>query len=160
MQTMPSQRHDTGPHLVTAALCETVLQEPSGVLSLIRMVDQITQSATGPDAPEQMPPFMLSTLTLVVSLKADQARGRHGIKIRPEQPGGQQLPEIEQPVQLMSGGGVNLVMPLLLPITLEGTYWFDIIFTGPPPQADRLLTRVPLQVLYSPQRIGGPPADA
>jgi len=156
---MATRDHTTGPHLVVAAICEKVLQEPDSVLSLIRMVDQITQTATGPEAPEQMPPFLVSHLTMVICLKADQARGRYGIKIRPEQPGGQQLPDIEQAVQLTSGGGVNLILPLVLPITLEGVYWFDVFFTGPPPQPDRLLTRVPLQVVYSPQRIGGPVAE-
>ena len=153
---MSAPDHSTGPHVVIAALCEKVLHEQDGVLSMIRIVDQITQSASGTEAPTQMPPFLTNNLTMAICLKSDQARGRYGIKIRPEQPNGQQLPELEQAIQLGSGGGVNLIMPLVLPITQEGLYWFDIFLTGLPPQSDRLLTRVPLQVVYSPQRIGGP----
>jgi len=131
-----------------------VLQEQDGVISLIRLIDRLTQTFTGPDAPEQMPPFLATDLTMMIAIKSDQARGRYGLKIRPETPGGFQLPAIEQAIQLQAGTGANLVMPIALPIAQEGLYWFDIFLTGPPPQADRLLTRVPLEVLYSPQRIG------
>jgi hypothetical protein len=35
---------ETGPYLVTAVLCERAIQENDGVLSLIRMVDKITNT--------------------------------------------------------------------------------------------------------------------
>lgn len=147
----------TGPHLVLAAICEKVLQEADGVLSLIRVVDAISQTASGPEPPAQMPPFVLGDVTLVISLKADQARGRFGIRVRPEAPSGIQLPPVEQGINLQPGAakGVNLVMPLQIAIDQEGTYWFDVFLTGPEPQPDRLLTRVPLNIIYSPQRVGG-----
>lgn len=144
---------NTGPHLHMAVLCEKVLTEGDGVLSIIRVIDQLTQTAVGPDPPEQMPPFLADNLTMVITIKADQARGRYGIKIRPEAPGGIQLPEIEQPITISAGpGGVNLVMPMVLPVSGEGVYWFDVFLTAPGPQEDRLLTRVPLEIQYSPQR--------
>lgn len=155
-----SERH-TGPHVVMAVLCEKALQEQDGVISIIRVVDQITQTQTGPDTPEAMTPFVASDLTLVISLKADQARGRYGIKVRPEAPGGFQLPAIEQAIQLQAGGGggVNLILPLILPVSQEGLYWFDVFLTGPAPQPERLLTRVPLEVVYQPLRLGGAPPE-
>jgi hypothetical protein len=45
-----------GPHVGIAVLCEKVLQEGDGVLSLIRVVDRIIHSAVGPEAPDEMPP--------------------------------------------------------------------------------------------------------
>ncbi len=144
----------TGPHLVMAVLCEKVLHERDGVLSIIRVIDQLTQTAVGPEAPEQMPPFIADNLTMIVTIKADQARGRYGVKIRPEAPGGIQLPPIEQAITISNGpGGVNLVIPMALPISAEGVYWFDVFLTAPTAQPDRLLTRVPLEVQYSPQRL-------
>lgn len=138
-----------------AVLCEKALQEQDGVISIIRVIDRLTQSHTGPDPPEQMPQFVASHLTLVVALKSDQARGRYGIKIRPEAPGGFQLPAMEQGIQLQPGGsGVNLVMPLVFPVAQEGLFWFDVFLTGPDPQPDRLLTRVPLEIVYQPLRLG------
>jgi hypothetical protein len=143
----------TGPHLIVAVLCERVLTEADGVLSVIRIVDQITQTANGPEAPDQMPPFILDSLTMLIGLRSDQARGRYGIKIRPEAPGGFQMPSAEQAIQLQSGPtGTNLIVPLVLPISEEGVYWFDVFLTGPAPQEDRLLTRVPLEIVYQPNR--------
>ena len=148
----------TGPHLIVATLCERVLTETDGVLSVIRVVDRITQTASGPEAPDQMPPFILDWLTMLIALRSDQARGRYGIKVRPEAPGGFQLPSAEQAIQLQSGpSGANLIMPLVLPITAEGVFWFDVFLTGPAPQQDRLLTRVPLEIVYQPNR---PPVAA
>ena len=100
-----------------------------------------------------MPPFIISNLTMLVAIRADQARGRYGIKIRPEAPGGFQMPSVEQAINLQAGPtGANLIMPMVLPITEEGVYWFDVILTGPAPQEDQLLTRIPLEIVYSPHR--------
>lgn len=63
-----------GPYLAMALLCEKVLREADGVLSLIRIVDRITVSFSGPDAPVQMPPAPVN-LTLVVGFKSGFARG-------------------------------------------------------------------------------------
>jgi hypothetical protein len=40
-----------GPYIGAAFLCEKILQEKDGVLSAIRIVDRITHSAVGPEAP-------------------------------------------------------------------------------------------------------------
>ncbi len=151
---MATAEAHTGPHLVTAVLCEKVLQEQDGVLSVIRIIDRVIQSAAGPEVPDQMPPFISDNLTLLVALRADQARGRFGIKIRPEAPGGIQLPPVENSVTLQPGSaGVNLIMPMAFPISEEGVYWFDVFLTQPAASAaERLLTRVPLEVHYSPQK--------
>jgi hypothetical protein len=136
-----------------AVLCEKVLEDRDGVLSVIRIVDGVTRSAVGPEAPDQMPPFVSDDLTMVISLKSEQAKGRFGIKVRPEAPGGMQLPPVEQAINLSpGGGGVNIVMPMVLPLNEEGVYWFDVFLTQPRGGAEQLLTRVPLEVQYLPQR--------
>lgn len=147
-------KDDTGPHLITCVFCEKVIEDKEGVLSLIRIVDRITQTATGSEPPEQMPPFILDTLQLAITLKADQARGRYAIKVRPEDPGGRQLPAFEAPLQLVGGNqGVNLIMALQFAVELEGVYWFDVFFVAAK-NDDRLLTRLPLEVIYQPQKTG------
>ena len=45
-----------GPYLITAAFCEQVIEDKSGVLSLIRIVDRMYITAQGPNAPDEMPP--------------------------------------------------------------------------------------------------------
>lgn len=143
---------DRGPYLAVAVLCEKVLQETSGEVSLIRVTDTINQSAVGLDAPKEMPPFMAS-ITMVVMIKAGEAHGSFGIVIRPEAPGGFQLPPFEQTVHLAGGPwGAALVTPMQLPISEPGVYWFDVSLSDPNVDgAARLLTRVPLEVIYSRQ---------
>jgi hypothetical protein len=141
----------TGPYLTMAVICEKVLVEQGGGLSVIRLTDTLNQSAEGPEPPQDMPPFIAEGLTMIVVLRAGEAKGRFGVKIRPEAPGGFQLPSFEQTIQLMPGPwGASVLLPLKLAITAEGVFWFDIFLTGPA-MDEQLLTRVPLEVIYSRQ---------
>ena len=154
---------DTGPHVVIATFCEKVLSEPDGVLSLIRVVDRFTQTATGTEPPEQMPPFVVSDrdLRMVISLKSDKAKGRCSIKIVAEDPSGVRTPVGESDVTLPVGNqGVNLIIGMNFAFQHEGVYWFDVILGGPRNQEDHLMTRVPLEVVYQRQRVQPPPAEA
>lgn len=138
----------TGPYAVTAVICERVLEDKDGVLSLIRVIDRITRTVTGPNVPEAMPTVRLD-YTAVVTLKSGSARGRHTLKIRPEAPSGQQLEPIEVPVFLEGDDrGVNAILFLGFDLDQEGLYWFDVLVN------DELLTRMPLRVIYQPQRTG------
>jgi hypothetical protein len=71
-QASPPSAPPGGPYLQTAVLCEKVLQEQDGVLSLVRIVDRIISTALGPDPPEDMPPVAVN-LTAVIVLKSGQA---------------------------------------------------------------------------------------
>jgi hypothetical protein len=138
-----------GPHLAVAVLCEKVLKEEDGVLSLIRIFDRFTHTQTGPDAPEQMPPFTINAW-LVITLKAGAARGRNSVRLVPEAPSGLTLPSAQMPVLFESEDrGVNLVFQLNFQAEMEGLYWFDVFIE------DRRLTRVPLRVVY--QRVSTGP---
>lgn len=150
-----------GPYLQAALICEKVLQEQDGVLSVIRVVDRHTATVLGPEVPADMPPVAVNATVLVI-LKQGDAIGRYAIKLRPEAPSGQQLPTLEVPVQFVEGAGeqgVNIVIPMNLQLQEEGLYWFDVIWSDPRGGAEEgLLTRVPLRVMYQPQQlgIGGP----
>jgi hypothetical protein len=143
----------TGPFLGTAVLCEKVLQEADGVISIIRVVDRITHSAIGPEVADEMPPFTIN-LNALVSLKSGTAKGRFKVKIRPEAPSGELLPAIEVPV-LFEGEerGVNLILQIAIQAEHEGLYWFDVFLE------EGRLTRIPLRVVYQPQRVGGPTSE-
>ncbi len=153
---------ETGPHIVIATFCEKVLLEPDGVLSLIRVVDRFTQTATGPEPPDQMPPFIVSDreLRMVVALKSDKAKGRCAIKVVAEDPSGVRTPVGESDVTLPGGNqGVNLNIGVNFAFQHEGVYWFDVILDGPRNQEDQLMTRVPLEVVYQRQRVPIPPSE-
>ncbi len=138
-----SNPFERGPFLQVAALCEKVLHEADGGISLIRLVDRVTHTVQGPNAPNEMPEFRYP-LTLVLGLKAGVARGRHDVTITPELPSGETMPPITMAVQMEGEArGVNLFAQIDLPYRLEGLYWFSIRFD------QMTLTRVPLEVRYA-----------
>lgn len=144
---------ESGPHINAAVFCDSALIGNDGALSLIRIIDTVTQTTTGDDPPEQMPAFVMDT-KLVISVKAGEARGRYKIKLRPEAPDGRHMRTEDYAIQLEGGhSGVNLITDVHIRLELEGIYWFDILFVAAPGN-ERLLTRVPLRVLYQPQKTG------
>jgi hypothetical protein len=44
-----------GPFLAAAVLCDQAIEDKNGAISLIRVIDKVTASAAGPDAPQTMP---------------------------------------------------------------------------------------------------------
>lgn len=136
----------SGPYLVAALLCERVLQEKDETISVIRMVDRIVVTVNALGSPETIPSTPVN-LNAFISLKSGSARGRGTVKWRVETPSGLNLPDQLLPV-LFEGDdrGVNLIVALNLVIDQEGVYWFKVMLE------EKLLTRIPLRILY--QRIG------
>ena len=144
---------DRGPYITAATFCEQVLQEASGVLSLIRIVDRMVTTATGPTAPEQMPTSQLNW-TLVIALKSGDARGSHPVKIVPQLPSGETLQPITLSADLEGENkGQNLLARMNMPLEMPGIYWFQIFVD------DQLMTKVPLEVIYSRIVTPGPQAQ-
>jgi hypothetical protein len=141
-----------GPYLLAAVLCERVLEEKDGVVSVIRIVDRIVHTPRGPHAPEKMPAVPVA-LTLFVSLKSGFARGRFNVRVRAIDPAGGALSEVSLPILLEGGDdrGVQSILPLFFVAQEEGLHWFEIRFE------ERLLTRVPLRLVYQPFSMGTPP---
>lgn len=139
----------TGPYLVAALFCEQVLEEKTGVLSVIRIIDRVIQHASGPGAPEQMPPLSY-VLTALISLKSGQARGTVQVRLDMESPSGLVKPGPFM-TALMEGEdrGQNLVMRVQTMFEEPGLYWFNVHID------DKVVTRMPFRVVYT--RIGGPP---
>ena len=139
---------EKGPYLQIAAFCEQVIEDKTGVLSLIRVVDKITATSSGQQAPEEMPAMDLNW-KFVLALKSGELRGSYPIKIVRELPSA----EIREPVELsvhLEGGnrGANVIADLRMTIDMPGIHWVNVYFNG------ELLTRLPIQVIYS--RFAGP----
>lgn len=146
----------TGPHLIAALICERVINESDGVLSLIRVVDRLTTTAAGAAPPEVMPPVNF-TMQMVVILKPDQAKGRFTVKLVLEAPSGERTPVGEQDITLAPGSrGNNLIIGMEMTFGHEGVYWFDVMLGGPRGQEDERLTRTPLEVVYQRQVVPQP----
>lgn len=139
-----------GPWIGSASICERVIEEKDGVVSLIRMIDRVVQNAVGPEAPQEMPPFQLSGVSLVLLLIPGGAKGRHSVRVQTETPSGQLLPAVMDLPVLFEGEdrGVRLILNLSIAMEQEGLYWFDVFLDD----ESQLLTRVPLRVIYAPQR--------
>ena len=143
---------EQGPYLKTAVFCEHMLREADGVPSLIRIIDRITHTRTGPDAPAEMPPVS-HNLTAFISLTSGEACGSHEVSIELEEPSGLRKPSMTGTV-LFEGEdkGVNLVLNIAAIFEYQGLYWFSVYLD------DKLLTKMPLRVIYSRVTHGTPKA--
>jgi hypothetical protein len=142
---------DGGPYVQAASFCETIIRgKETGRLSMINIVDGIT--VVGPD-PDEMPPVSIANLKVVINLWAGQAKGRYSLLLRPEEPSGLQGDPITlASINFSTQPGVDTVLPMPpYELTEEGKYWFDVLLSPGHGEEDRLLSRIPLTVIYQPQ---------
>jgi hypothetical protein len=138
-----------GPFLAMAVLCEKVLREADGVISVIRVVDRVNVELRGPGAPDEMPPIPIS-LNAVLSFKSGFAKGKYKVKLITRSPSGVESAAQNMPPIFLEGDerGANLIVSLQLSVTEEGLYWIDVLLE------ERVLTRIPLRVLYQSVKTG------
>lgn len=131
-----------GPYVKCAAFCERVIEGKDSVLSLIRVIDRLISTATGPAPPQDMPTVTLA-FTAVLSFVAGRARGRHEVRVEREAPNGERRPVWSGSI-LVNGeeSAHNLLLNLNETFDLEGIYWYDIFLEA------QLITRMPMQVSY------------
>jgi len=138
-----------GPYIQVAAFCDTVIEDKSNAISLIRIVDSITHTEARPDAPEDMPSFTY-VLKLVIMVKSGAARGRHELIVVPELPSGEtKTPFITSVYFEGEDRGVHVIANIPFTFVLEGLHWFHVSL------GDTLLTKIPFKVLYN--RVLTPP---
>jgi hypothetical protein len=140
---MPEEH--TGPYIQIAVLCEKVLQENTGHMSLIRITDQLQIAGVNKDM--QPMPVMLYA---VVAFKAGFAHGKFRVKIVGTTPSKTEFVASEQATYFEGEDrGVNVVFVLNMVLPEEGVFWFDVLLEG------TFVTRVPLRITY--QQISVPP---
>lgn len=140
---------EAGPYVSTAVLCERMLEEKDGVVTLVRIIDRLIVTAQGPEAPATLPPTLVSVVA-VIWLRSGTALGRHVLKLRPEKPSGTQLEATELSVHFEGEErGARTLGNIALTADEEGLYWFDVLLD------DVLLTRIPLRIMYQRQTAGG-----
>jgi hypothetical protein len=134
---------ESGPFVQAACFCEMVIEDKTGVLSLIRIIDTLNHAEAGSTPPKTMPPFSYN-LKLVLMLKSGKAEGRHDLMIVPELPSGETKESSTFTVHFEGEEkGQNLVMNLVFTFELEGLYWFKVYLDG------ETLTAIPLRVRYN-----------
>lgn len=140
----PAQPTEQGPYLTAALLCERVLVEQDGVKSAIRIIDRVIRTAMGPNPPERMEPFDYQVF-LMITLKSGWARGSYPLRVCVVRPPESESRTVLQQTVLFEGEedrGVELIGGMTIRFELEGIYWFEVLL------AERLLTRIPLRVVY------------
>ena len=134
---------EQGPYIQMAGLCEQVIEDKTGALSLIRIIDTITHTEARPDAATEMPPVTYP-MKMVIMLKSGRAKGRHELKITPELPSGEFKSPITRSIHMEGEErGFNNIINMVFTFTMEGLYWFNVYLD------DSLLTRIPLRIKYN-----------
>jgi len=135
---------EQGPYIQAACICEMVLEDKGGALSMIRVIDTITHAAPNHEHPGEMPHFTYN-LRMVIMLKSGKARGRYEMKIVPELPSGELKQPFSRYVQMEGEErGCNNIINMGFPFTMEGLHLFNVYFDN------ALLTRIPFRVRYEP----------
>ena len=137
-----------GPFIQAACFCETVIEDKSGVLSLIRLIDTLIHTQAGEAPPEELPPFS-HTFKLVIMLKSGDAKGRFNLRVEPELPNGSTEKNVIVTAYFEGEEkGQNIVADMAYLFKLEGLYWFNVFLD------DKKLTSIPLRVKYNRVMIG------
>src|SRR2546428_14152621 len=111
-----------GPFLKVAALCENVIEDKQGVLTLIRIVDRTTRVIQGQTLPEQMEP-LTQRLFVVLMFVSGEEHGTRELTLVMEKPNGMRAPMLSTSV-LFEGQdrGANVVIQADLQAETEGLY--------------------------------------
>lgn len=133
-----------GPYVQIAAFCEQVIEDRTGTLSLIRVVDRITVthvSVGDKSVPDPEP--KRQELTLVVVLKPGTAIGTYPMTIQREEPSGViSSPLVEFTVHFEGADrGANVLIPLEISTASQGLTWYHIRIDG------KLVSKVPMSVI-------------
>jgi len=134
---------ETGPYLKAALLCQDVIEDKQGVLSLIRVVDRFQQLAVGPGAPAEMPPMNIAVYAVLMFV-AGEARGSHEVNLTLRRPSGL-ANELASSTILLEGEdrGANIIAQMQLQLTDQGLHWIEVRL-----DQNVLLTRMPLRVVF------------
>jgi hypothetical protein len=128
------------PYIGAALLCQNVLEDKNGVLSIINITDRLEYETKG--IPQGHRPVII--IKGLIALRSGPVTGEFPIRIKVLRPNGEPKgePFIVPPVKLRGGDhGANVILNMQFAIEEEGLHWFDIYFE------DELLTRIPLMVV-------------
>lgn len=128
------------PRLRIGTLCERVLEEKDGVLSLFRLIDRLVITAEGTDVPPELPPGQFS-VTVVMSWI--NGLGDYEAKIRVNTPDGDSIESATLPFRLDSLDRVqNHIVRMAIPIKRAGLYSFEFLL------GDEIKGKVTLRIIY------------
>jgi hypothetical protein len=134
-----------GP-FVEALICERVIQETDGVLTIVRLIDQVNlERPPTPLLPLIPAPFQAAVL---VVLKGGKPGAKHSVEVIVHAPSGIATQVAAQTVELASRfprgiAGANLILQMKMGLKDDGTYWFEVRLDG------KRATATPLRVAFA-----------
>ena len=136
------------PSLRIAALCEKVLEEKDGSLSLIRLIDRLSITAEGTDVPKELPPGQFPVTAIMSWI---HGLGNYEARIHVDFPDADSLDSPTIPFYLDSLDKIqNVIIRLVLPIKRQGIYWFNFML------GDDVKSKLPLRVIYQRKQLPHP----
>jgi hypothetical protein len=132
------------PFVQTACVAESVLIEPDGVASAVRIIDTFTVHEP-PGMPANMKPA--TTVTFLITLKSGAVKGESELDLILREPSGKTKPLGSRPIVLEGGiHGANLKFNLnVLGLQYGEPYWLDVLWGAKGKQNKTLLTSVPFR---------------
>ncbi len=114
-----------GPYVQAALLCERVVQESGGRVTIIRLIDRVVAPAVVNLG--QIPQTIVSCQAVVI-LKTGSRPGNYKLRLLLKSPNNISLREFSLPIVLPNeeDQGVNVVMPVQFAANEEGVYWFEV----------------------------------
>ena len=139
------------PYLTAALLCEKVLREVDGSLSVIRIADRVSLQMQGPPGLQPIPlpmgmpePVPIFSLACLVALRSGSPEpNEYKLRLAFESPSGEpQGSPVEQSVSLLGKDhGQNYITQFYIASSEEGLHWVHVSID------DEELTRIPLMVV-------------
>ena len=126
------------PFVSAAAICESVLQDKDGVVSLIRIVDRFTLRIV-PLPPGEVPTLQLRAF---FGVKSGDVKGRSELSVKLRKPDGNTV-QLPQKFPIVLNGeehGANLTLTFGMPV-IFGLYWLDLYWN------DEMLTSAPFRLV-------------
>lgn len=140
------------PKVAVAVMCERVLQENDGVMSLIRIIDKATVNR--PKIDKRNP--VLDT-NVFLSFRADGFVGKKRLSMRGFNPDGKpwKAPPVEAEIEWTGPDHItNVTVRLRLTIQSEGLYCIQVTLN------DKPVSRIPLTVVWTKPEIQTAPRRA
>jgi|SRR4051794_27154978 hypothetical protein len=145
------------PYIIAALLCEKVLQEADGSLSIIRIADRVQLQMEGPPGLQMSPALNdaaipLFQLSCLIAIRSGPATGKHILQLSLKTPAGITKGQpVQQEMNLLGKDhGQNFIVNFVIGAEEEGLHWVHVDWD------EGELTRIPLMVVRTPVRPGQP----
>jgi len=129
--------------LNAALICERVLEEKDGTLSIIRIADRLAIEVAGQLSDSDEPLVRVPGVLVLVFKRDTENASEHRINVSGTDSSGREVLSVEAPLRIAAGAGqgFDLIVPLAFPVSGGGLYWVNVAADG------QLLTRIPIEVV-------------